>query len=95
VPAEFLERQQVSPWSDMPVWIPRAGDGAGFATRSNRRAMAAGLTFRPLATTASDTLAWFRAQPAQRQATLKSGLTPDREAAVLAEWRKASRTSAT
>ncbi len=88
VPTGFLEAQQVSPWSDLPVWIPRAGDGAGFATRSNRRAIAAGLTFRPLAATTTDTLAWFRAQPAERQATLKAGLTPEREAAVLAAWRK-------
>ena len=49
-----------------------------------------GSTFRPLATTAGDTLAWFRTQPAERQAKLRSGLAPEREAEVLARW-KASR----
>ena len=43
----------------------------------------AGLTFRPLTTTAVDTLAWFRQQPEARQAKPKTGLTPAREAEVL------------
>ncbi len=90
VPADFLAAQQVQPWSDMPVWIPRQGEGAGFARRSIARALAAGLTFRPLATTASDTLDWFKAQPAERQATLKAGLSAAREAAVLEKWKSAS-----
>ena len=51
------------------------------------KAVAKGLTFRPLATTAIETLAWFRAQPAERQAKPRTGLTPEREAEVLARWR--------
>jgi len=90
VPAEFLAAQDVQPWSDMPVWIPRQGEGAGFARRSMAMALAAGLTYRPLATTASDTLDWFKAQPGERQATLKAGLSAAREAAVLAKWNSAS-----
>jgi 2'-hydroxyisoflavone reductase len=87
VPADFLAQQKVSPWSDMPVWVPAQGDSAGFARRLNRRALAAGLTFRPLATTASGTLAWFRAQPPERQAKLRAGLSAERENAVLAAWK--------
>jgi 2'-hydroxyisoflavone reductase len=87
VPTDFLEAEKVSPWSDLPVWVPAKGDSAGFARRSIRKALAAGLTFRPLGTTAVDTLAWFREQPADRQAKLKAGLAPDREAALLAKWR--------
>ncbi len=83
-PADFLEKQKVSPWSDMPVWIPTAGEDAGFSRRSNQRAMAAGLTFRPLAQTALDTLGWFKALPAERQATVKAGIKPEREKEVLA-----------
>jgi 2'-hydroxyisoflavone reductase len=93
VPADFLDAQKVSPWSDMPVWVPARGDSAGFARRSIARAMAAGLTFRRLGVTAVDTLAWFRQQPADRQAKLKAGLTPEREAEVLTKW-KASRAAA-
>ena len=90
VPTTFLDAQKVSAWSDMPVWVPGSGDTAGFHRRSIRRALAAGLTYRPLAATAADTLAWFRTQPAERQAKLRAGLTPEREAEVLAKW-KASR----
>jgi 2'-hydroxyisoflavone reductase len=87
VPAKFLAAQKAEPWSDLPVWVPAEGDTAGFARRDIRRAQAAGLTFRPLRATAADTLAWFRTQPTDRQAKLKAGLTPEREAALLAAWK--------
>jgi 2'-hydroxyisoflavone reductase len=50
--------------------------------------LAKGLTFRPLAETALDTLKWFKSQSPERQAKLKAGLTPEREKEVLAEWHK-------
>lgn len=83
-PAGFLAEQGVNPWSDMPVWIPRAGEGAGFATRSNARAIAAGLTFRPFADTVAATLDWFNDQPDERRGELRAGLGAEREAEVLA-----------
>jgi 2'-hydroxyisoflavone reductase len=85
VNADFLKKQKVEAWSDMPVW---AGDELGMARTSNGRAIAKGLTFRPLAETARDTLAWFKSQPKERQAKLKAGITPEREAEVLAAWHK-------
>jgi 2'-hydroxyisoflavone reductase len=88
IPADFLESEKVEAWSDMPVWVPGRGETAGFAKRSIAKALAAGLTFRPLDTTAADTLAWFKQQPAERQAKLKAGLTPAREEEVLSMWRR-------
>jgi 2'-hydroxyisoflavone reductase len=87
VPAAFLREQKVRAWSDMPVWVPTTPDTAGFSRRSNKKAVAAGLTFRPLAETALDTLAWFKSLPADRQAALKAGIKPDREREVLAAWK--------
>ncbi len=87
--AEFLEKQNVAPWSDMPVWVPPSGEEGGLGRTSIKKALADGLTFRPLPETARDTLAWFKSQPAERQATLKAGLTPEREKEVLAAWHKA------
>jgi 2'-hydroxyisoflavone reductase len=84
--ADFLAAQKVRPWSDMPVWVPSRGDTAGFAAVSIKKALDKGLTFRTIPDTARATLDWFRKQPAERQAKLKSGLTPDREAEVLAAW---------
>jgi 2'-hydroxyisoflavone reductase len=54
---------------------------------SNARAVAAGLTFRPLAATARDTLGWFLSEPADRQRDLGAGMNPGREERLLAAWR--------
>ncbi|MEP6956973.1 MAG: epimerase, partial [Chthoniobacterales bacterium] len=86
--ADFLEAQKVSPWSDMPVWIPPQSEGGAMPRTSIKKALAAGLTYRPLPETARATLAWFKEQPAERQATLKAGLAPEREKEVLAAWHK-------
>jgi 2'-hydroxyisoflavone reductase len=86
VNADFLESQKVSPWSDMPVWVPPRGEEAGMGQISIQRALDKGLTFRPLADTSRDTLAWFKSQPAERQAKLRAGITPEREKEVLAAW---------
>jgi len=87
VAADFLDAQKVSPWSDMPVWIPADGDSAGFARRSTSKALAKGLSFRPLAMTAADTLAWFASQPAERQAKRGAGISPEREKELLSLWK--------
>jgi 2'-hydroxyisoflavone reductase len=87
VPAEFLAEHGVQPWGHMPVWVPPVGQSAGFADRGISRAVEAGLTFRPLAETARDTLAWHAERPAERQARLNAGLPAEREAEVLSAWR--------
>lgn len=86
VDADFLAEHKVRPWSDLPVWIPPRGDTAGFMRRSIAKALAAGLTFRPLADTTRDTLAFYHQQPADRQAELRAGLDPAREREILALW---------
>jgi len=85
--AEFLAAQNVQPWGDMPVWVPGSGETAGFGKRSFQRAAAAGLTWRPLAQTTLDTLAWWKTLPADRREKLRAGLAADREAQVLAAWK--------
>ena len=82
-PTAFLKENRVSPWGDMPVWIPGQGETFGFHRRDIRRAIAAGLTYRPLPLTAADTLAWLRTLPPERQAKLRAGLTSEREADLL------------
>ncbi|WP_035601712.1 epimerase [Haloferula sp. BvORR071] len=86
VTADFLKEQKVAPWAHLPVWLPAQGDTAGFARTSIVKALAAGLTFRPLATTTSDTLTWFNAQPEERRTKLRAGISPEREAALLKAW---------
>ena len=84
--ADFLETQGVSPWQDMPAWIPAEGEYAGFGRIDTSRAQAAGLAYRPLDATVRDTLLWWRTLPAERRAKPKAGLAPAREAEVLAAW---------
>jgi 2'-hydroxyisoflavone reductase len=89
---EFLESQKVSGWSDMPVWVPPSGENAGFSRVSVKRALAKGLTYRPFAVTARDTLAYHKSRPEERRNKLRAGLTAEREAEVLAAL-KASKSS--
>lgn len=82
VPESFLEQQQVAPWSDIPSWIP--GDPLMFVDVS--RAVAAGLTYRSLARTTLDTLAWDASRPAEARENRKFGMSREREREVLAAW---------
>lgn len=87
VPKAFLDEQQVRPWADLPVWIPAEGDQAGTGRLSAAKAKAAGLTYRPLAETVKDTLAFTATWTDERRAKLKAGLSPAREAEVIAAWK--------
>ena len=86
--AEFLAKQKVGPWMDLPTWVPGQGQTAGFARVSNARAVQAGLTFRPVGVTAADTLAWFNTLPEARRTKLRAGLSAERETAALKAWRE-------
>ncbi len=75
----FLEQHEIVPWTQLPLWLPDAYNG--FFAAGNERAIAAGLTFRPLAETVRDTLAWDRATDAP--STWEVGLDPDLERRLL------------
>ena len=83
VAPEFVEAQKL----ELPIWVPRgSGPFGGYGQVSNARAVAAGLTYRPLATTVADLMVWFRALPAERQAKLNAGISREREAEALKAW---------
>jgi 2'-hydroxyisoflavone reductase len=87
VSADFLASQQIRPWQDMPVWIPPQDGMQGFSQIDVSRAVEAGMTFRPVAVTAEDTLAWTRDWNEERTAApLRFGITAERESEVLAAW---------
>ena len=83
---EFLAARQVRAYQEMPVWRPPTPGYEGFARFDLTREVAAGLTFRSLSDTALATLAYHHSRPAERQATLRAGLRPEREVEVLREW---------
>jgi nucleoside-diphosphate-sugar epimerase len=82
----FLEARDVRRWAgprSLPLWLPLP-DFAGFMTRDTSPARAAGLTSRPVAMTARDTLDWLRSSNGPVIA-----LTGDEEKDVLAAWHAA------
>ena len=91
VPADFLSANGVRGWRHMPIWLPPTGPTGGFLRRSNAKAVAAGLTFRPLSLTAKDTLAWHKTRPEEEQKAMLegaiAGISPAREAEVLTAWK--------
>ena len=88
VSTEFLLERKVRPWRDIPIWYPPIGDHKGNGLISPKRAIAAGLTYRPLADTARDTLQWFESlgEPWDGGKGRRPGLTATREAELLAAW---------
>ena len=79
---DFLNQYKVEAWSDMPTWVPDDEEGIGFSRVNVSRAIAAGLTFRPLEETVRDTLAWAQSRPPDHE--WRAGLTAEREVQVLA-----------
>lgn len=84
VPAEFIGQQEIG----LPIWVPREGTPySGYGAVANQRAIAAGLSFRPLAQTVADLMAWYRSLPAERQAEVRAGIAREKEAEVLKAWK--------
>ena len=81
---EFLLAQGVIPFTELPLWLPP--EAAAMSQVSIATALSAGLSFRPLAATIADTLAWDATRPVD--APRKNGLAPQREAALLELWQK-------
>ena len=67
------------------MWLPKGSGSDGLFEVNVDKAVAAGMTFRPLATLVGDTLEWDRSR---RDTPLRGPLTADKEAAVLAAWRE-------
>ena len=92
VDTDFLIERGLRPYREMPVWRPPVPGLEGFARFDLTPEVEAGLTFRPLADTARDTLEYHFSRPSERQANLRAGATPEQEAEVLAAWHRRGRT---
>jgi len=77
----ILSEQGVGEWYELPLWLA----GEQWRNLPNvpiDRALATGMTFRPLAETARDTLAWAQTERGDR--AWEAGLSPELEARLLA-----------
>jgi 2'-hydroxyisoflavone reductase len=82
----FLLERKVEPWMGLPLWIPE-DDPEGLAVFDNRRAIAVGLSFRPVVETAADTLAWELARAPGPLGDLWAGIPREQERELLEAWR--------
>ncbi|NJO12313.1 MAG: hypothetical protein HC872_01265 [Gammaproteobacteria bacterium] len=89
VPEEFLAKHWTKDELDVPPWAPMKGEEPGFSLTSGERARQTGLAIRPIHESVRDTYEWFRTLPAERQANLRAGIKPDREAYALQKWHEA------
>ena len=81
---DFLMQHKVG---DMVPWVFLTPNDLGHTSINSARAKAAGLGFRPIATTVRDTLAWWPTVPEARRNAPRFALTPEQEATVLAAWK--------
>jgi 2'-hydroxyisoflavone reductase len=88
VPSDFLVKHGENGDGSIPIWMPPSGKTKGAHLRSNAKAMKAGLKFRPVSVTVKDTLAYYKSLPEERRNKPRAGLTPEREAELLALWAK-------
>lgn len=91
VPDEVLVAEKVGAYSEMPFWLPAS---FGHQRVDVSRAVSAGLTHRPVADTVRDTWSWLPTgaeatarKRAQRKLTIPAGMSPEREAQILAAAR--------
>lgn len=88
----FLLEHDVRPFDEMPFWMPEATQGA--LEINIDKALAAGLTFRPLAETVKDTLNWLTTTQLNDKAgdlslmRSQTGMSPEREAELLKAWQQ-------
>jgi len=83
---DFLMREKVVPWSEMPLWMPEEGAPhlKGFMFINCDKAVGSGLSFRDLNDTIKDTLTWRETSGPNEE--LKAGIDPDKEQRLLRKW---------
>ncbi|MFM1871232.1 MAG: hypothetical protein RL398_654 [Planctomycetota bacterium] len=77
----FLEANGVSAWGEMGCWTPKAKNGHA----DNRKSIAAGAKFRPIAETIRDTADWVK--NGRGDGPWRAGMTAERERELLAKWK--------
>ncbi|MBI5031094.1 MAG: NAD-dependent epimerase/dehydratase family protein [Chloroflexi bacterium] len=84
VDEQFLLDHNVGSWIEMPLWVPDKDNSAGMMQINCAKAIAKGLTFRSVADTIRDTIAWDATRPPETE--WRAGMKPEREAELLVKW---------
>ena len=83
----FLKENDADSTGLLPFYVPASSGMDGLMTASIAKAVAQGLTFRPLAETVQDTLDWDKTRPAD--VPLKVGMSLEQERDLLAKYAEA------
>jgi 2'-hydroxyisoflavone reductase len=86
IPEDWLAAHWKADDLDLPPWAPLKGESAGASLTVMTNAAKTGLHSRPITDTVRDTLAWFQTLPPERQAKLRAGLDPQKEADTLKSY---------
>lgn len=83
---DFLSREKIHSWSEMPLWISEENEPEmkGFLSISSDKAIASGLKFRNLSETIRDVLTWRQTDYPNEQ--LKAGIDSAKERELLDKW---------
>jgi 2'-hydroxyisoflavone reductase len=83
----FLLREGVTPWRDLPLWVPSSDPAfTGFYNININKALKAGLVFRPLSKTVNETLTWLKNRSDSQN--MKVGMDIARETELLIKYQK-------
>jgi 2'-hydroxyisoflavone reductase len=90
---KFLAQEAVSPWQDMPLWLPEGEEFDSFMRINCAKAMNDGLSFQPLEATVSTTLEWInnandQSKLGERSLDIRAGISRSREIDLLERWRQ-------
>lgn len=85
VSEEFLIAENVAPWSEMPLYLPKSDvESKGFLSANVDKAIAKSLTFQPLHETIIKTFNWRNSINTE----LKAGISVEREKELLQKWHR-------
>jgi nucleoside-diphosphate-sugar epimerase len=84
-PQELVLEAGISPWTELPIWVPRGPEYDALDSIDSSAAFATGLTCRPLRETVAHTWAWLQTEgdPAPRPGRPGVGLDPAKEQQLL------------
>ncbi|MDQ3636323.1 MAG: NAD-dependent epimerase/dehydratase family protein [Acidobacteriota bacterium] len=82
VSEEFMDENNVAPWSEMPLHLPESLEF--MRTANVDKALAKGLKIRALSETIRETLDWRKTQDEE----MKAGISAEREKKLLEKWHK-------
>lgn len=89
---DFLLGHEVAVWSGLPLWMPDRPEFAAVWAPDSSRALAAGMSCRPVVESLRDTWAWLSGDdvpevlPRYRGGLPDNGMEPQRERDVIAAW---------